>query len=289
MSELRIFGENLVKAMEHAGLTTTQAAAKCQIPTDELKDYISGICYPDARTLGAIADALNLRVKDLAGGDPLKFTSFGDELRAMRESLGLNRKEVSVLTGVPYKSVCNYEYGESKHLTKANVEKFKEVFGGDFMTILKKYDIPEKRTCTTPGEHEVVIHKARGESEMEMAKNFADHVRSARGSLTPKMYSENIGVSRATISRMESGNYIPTLQFAEKLGFKTVLKTQRVVPKTEKNFEAAWFKYLSFIEDDAEYRKAVKALAAYVFEDADLTEIPDAKEANLIFKMIKAG
>lgn len=287
------FGTNLMTALEHKRMTPDACAARCHIPAHEFDLYAKGICFPDAQTLGKIADALDVKVKDLAGDEPLTYTSFGQELRAMREAIGLNRKEVAELTGVPYKSICNYEFDISKRLTKANVEKFREIFGGEFMTILKKYNVTCNSNIACPKTREAVIHPANAD-ETELARNFAEHVNSNRGNLTRRVYADQIGVSCSTLKRMESGDYVPTPKFAEKVGFVVEVPTVVVEekptkanrPAEERRFEKAWFNYLSFIDDNLEYRKAVKALAAYVFDGVDLPEIPDAKEANLIFRMI---
>lgn len=307
MNELELFANNMTKAMAHANLTASETAAKARIPSHEFEVYASGVCIPDAATLGKIADVLHVKVKDLAGDEPLEYTSFGQELRAMREGLGLKRTEVAELTGVPYKSICNYEMGLSKRLTKANVQKFAETFGGEFMTILKKYNVTCNSNIACPKTREAVIHPAKAD-ETELARNFAEYVKFQRGNLTCRVYADHLGVSHSTLKRMESGDYVPTPKFAEKVGFvaeaPTVVVEEKPVVIAEKkptviveahhheekrSFEAAWFKYLSFIDDDHEYRKAVKALAAYVFDGVDLPEIPDAKEANLIFRMIKEG
>lgn len=300
MNELELFSKNINTALEHANLTATECAHKLRILPSEFDVYAKGICFPDAATLGKIADVLHVKVKDLAGDEPLEYTSFGQELRAMREGLGLKRTEVAELTGVPYKSICNYESGLSKRLTKANVEKFTETFGGDFVTILKKYNMVSNSNIACPATREAVIHPAKAD-ETELARNFAEHVKLQRGNLTCRVYADHLGVSHSTLKRMESGEYVPTPKFAEKVGFVaeaptvvveeklTMIAEQKPTATVERKFEKAWFNYLSFIDDNLEYRKAVKALVAYVFDGADLAEIPDAKEANLIFRMIKEG
>lgn len=297
MNELELFSKNINTALEHANLTATECAHKLRILPSEFDVYAKGICFPDAATLGKIADVLHVKVKDLAGDEPLEYTSFGQELRAMREGLGLKRTEVAELTGVPYKSVCNYESGLSKRLTKANVEKFTETFGGDFVTILKKYNMVSNSNIACPATRESLIHPAKAD-ETELARNFADYVKFHRGNLTRRVYADHLGVSHSTLKRMESGEYVPTPKFAEKVGFvaeaPTVVVEEKPTatvaePTKERKFEKAWFNLLSFIDDNLEYRRAVRALVAYVFDGVDLPEIPDAKEANLIFRMIKEG
>lgn len=298
MNELELFSKNINTALGHANLTATECAHKLRILPSEFDVYARGICFPDAATLGKIADVLHVKVKDLAGDEPLEYTSFGQELRAMREGLGLKRTEVAELTGVPYKSVCNYEMDLSKRLTKANVQKFAETFGEEFMTILKKYNVTCNSNIACPATRESLIHPAKAD-ETELARNFADYVKFHRGNLTRRVYADRIGVSSSTLNRMESGEYVPTPKFAEKVGFVADVKPVVIAeekptatvaePTKERKFEKAWFNLLSFIDDNLEYRRAVRALVAYVFDGVDLPEIPDAKEANLIFRMIKEG
>ena len=137
-------------ALERKGMTPDACAAKCRIPAHEFDLYAKGICFPDSQTLGRIADALDVRVKDLAGDAPLTYTSFGQELRAMREAVGLKRTEFAELTSIPYKSLTNYEGDKVNHVEQKNIEKLREALGDEIMTAIKKYNMnPVKKARVT--------------------------------------------------------------------------------------------------------------------------------------------
>lgn len=273
MSET-IFGSNLSKALAHKGISPETCAARCRIPQHEFDLYVKGICIPDAATLGKIADALSVRVKDLAGDMPLEYTTFGEELRALREAAGINRAEMSELTGIPYKSLCNYERGASKKVSEVNFNKLKEVLGDDFMTLVKKYEVPSKAKRTHSAK---TIRPAKTAEELTEAKRLAEKTAADRkaANLSREAYAEKIGVSATTVFRMESGEYCP-------VDFKpcdTVSQSQKPKLKRE-NFDL-----LDFIDDDKEYREAVKELIRWGFDGGELKPV-NHPQADLIFKMI---
>lgn len=276
MSET-IFGANLNKALDHKGITPETCAARCRIPQHEFDLYVKGICIPDAATLGKIADALSVRVKDLAGDEPLEYTSFGAELRALREAAGFNRAEMSELTGIPYKSLCNYERGESKRVSEINFNKLREVLGEDFMTIAKKYEIPSKAKHTKTVK---TIRPAKTAEEITEAKRLAEKTAADRkaANLSREAYAEKIGVSATTVFRMESGEYCP-------VDFKPEKKCDTVSQSQKPGLKADYFKLLDFIDDDKEYREAVKELVHWGFEGGELKPV-NRPQADLIFKMI---
>lgn len=272
MSET-IFGANLNKALAHKGISPETCAARCRIPQHEFDLYTKGVCFPDAATLGKIADALGVRVKDLAGDMPLEYTTFGEELRALREAAGINRAEMSELTGIPYKSLCNYERGASKKVSEANFEKLKETLGGDFVTLVKKYEVNGKAKRT----HSVkTIRPAKTAEELTEAKRLAEKTAADRkaANLSREAYAEKIGVSATTVFRMESGEYCP-------VDFKPCDTVSQQKPKLKADF----FKLLDFIDDDKEYREAVKELIRWGFEGGELRPV-NRPQADLIFKMI---
>lgn len=273
MSEA-IFGANLNKALDHKGISPETCAARCRIPQHEFDLYTKGICFPDAATLGKIADALGIRVKDLAGDMPLEYTTFGEELRALREAAGINRAEMSELTGIPYKSLCNYEGGASKRVSEANFNKLKEVLGEDFMTIAKKYEIPSGKAKRT---HSVkTIRPAKTAEEITEAKRLAEKTAADRkaANLSREAYAEKIGVSATTVFRMESGEYCP-------VDFKPCDTVSQQKPRLKReNFDL-----LNFIDDDGEYREAVKELVRWGFDGGELKPV-NRPQADLIFKMI---
>lgn len=292
MSEV-IFGSNLSKALAHKGISPETCAARCRIPQHEFDLYVKGICIPDAATLGKIADALSVRVKDLAGDLPLEYTTFGEELRALREAAGINRMEMAELTGIPYKSLVNYESGNSKTVNRANFEKLHEALGEDFMNIVYKYNVSDKANKPRTA----IIHPAKGDSEIAEAKRIGSVIKADRKSkgLTGTEYAKYLDVSRTTLLRIESGDYVLTPELEERLSAKVNLDaepvaiTEEPVSHNEKpKLKRENFDLLNFIDDDGEYREAVKELIRWSFEGGELKPV-NHPQADLLFKMISTN
>lgn len=283
-----MFATNLQRAIDFKGTTSGVVAARCGIPQHEFDLYVNGIVEPDAQRLEAISNNLGMSVKELAGDDELTFTSFGSELRKLREEAGLTLSELQELTGVYAATISKYELGKTKTPTKESIDKIADVLGDGFMKIVERY-IPEAMTSMRK-KNPTVLTPAKTDEERKSALAYGAGVRASREELgmSRETLSEKLGVSKSTIYRIEHEGYVPTDEFRQKLEAiisVTPIEAEEPKPKAEFGFKKEWFALLDYL-DDADFRKATTALLNNLIDGTDIPDV-GSPEANLILRMIK--
>lgn len=313
-----MFNSNLTVALNNRNMTFAQLAGRCGLSESEAYSYEHADICPDPQTLQKMAEVLNLKVSDIAGDKPLEFSSFGKELRELRERNSLSRDELAKLLNTQYTRVAKWEVGYANPSTDM-IDKLSDLFGDDMTALLKKYGvnkIQRKSTCKKPGNAKAaLIIQPKTDEEIEYGKRIGKAIRQARKDLgiTRQFAASTLGISETTMHRIESG-YIPkgnlvtdikrnfnvnidALKCEEKPSISKVAEkpihkvvdVPSIKADENKSFRPAWIEYLDMIESDAEYRRAATALLNHVFNDAELTTLPDSPQANIVLKMIAKG
>lgn len=318
------FSKNLATALNERKMTVDYASGRTGITSKDLNMFLNGIVEPDPSEIQKIADVLNVTVKDLGGDDDLTFTSFGAELKAMRERQGLTVSEASKLLGVSHQLVLDIERDVTSSPQKKTMSKYADLFGDEFMAIKRKYFPQGIKKHVNSGE----IMTAKPDSPMEAAK--AEAIKNAinmtmeKKKITNFAFCKRIGISHKTLEKIRIHGYLPTQKLYERivevLGYEPTAvripckeapakpvakKVEKPVAKTAENpvveviqppkkattatgFRREWADLLRYIDSDAEYRKATEALFKLVFDDTDVRQIDGCPQANMVLKMAKA-
>ena len=311
------FSKNIVTAIENRKFAPEIFAGLCGITQNEMDTYIKADICPDPPTLRKMADVLKLKVSDIAGDDDLTFTSFGKELGELRKKGGMSRNELGTLIDKSNNSIAKYELNLCKTPKDVN-EKLTDLFGDDYVMLMKKYKVDEKpqaKAKTKPKRLVSFVNHPKTPEDRAYGKEIGAAIHEARKDLgvTIQYAASLLDVSPTTFVRLENG-YIPTGSLVGTI--KSVLgvdiskikrpeaivtsKPEAVAPSKPEvvapskpemvaPFKPVWIDYLDMIEDDSEYRKASTALLNHVFNGVVIPTLDDAPQANIILKMIKMG
>lgn len=306
------FSENLVKALSIRNMSSVTLSARLGIPESEMNTYLTANVYPDASRLGEIAKALRMRVSDLCAEDGLHYSSFGQELRELRERNDLSAKELASTIDITPNNL--YKMERNYYFPTAEVSaRLLTLFGNDYAMIRDKYATHQSKAkikATTPKPKKVFVMPPKDDEEKAYGKAIADAIKAARSNLGISMNyaAETLGVSPTTMVRLESG-YIPKGELCTNLrklldvdvdkikATKPLVIVKRPVVKAKpengdvptQTIKTDWLDYLDMIESDSEYRKAATAILQYVVNKKELPTLTDAPQASIILKLIQKG
>ena len=303
------FTKNLQTAMNRKNYSRHDMAGLMGIRKEEFDLYADGIVTPDPATITKIADKLNVTVGDLGGDKLLTFSTMGEELRRLREANGFKINEAAMLVGIAPSVLSNIERGITKTLARQTREKFFKAYGDDYKKIERKYFDPSAAEDIISRRHNPVVIKPICDTDREEGKRIKEIIdsRLAKIGMTLDEFASKADISKTTLSRIRLYGYRPTPELAERISkildceIKGTVKpptpaapTVTVVTETPKATKEVKptidlisdFGLLDFIEDDAEYRAAVKELVKYL-SGGEVTKT-GKPQADLVLKMVQS-
>ena len=309
------FTNNLRIAMNRKGYTSADMAAALNITDNEFSVYANGICEPDPTVISKMADRLNVTVGDLGGDAELTFTTIGEELQRLRKHNKLNVTEAAMVIGIAPSVLGKIERGVTKTMTKATRAKFAQAYGDDFRKIERKYFEPTAKKEMVNRKRHMVAIKPETETDRAESMRIRKNMDAAMESIGMKQedLANRADISMSTLNRIRLYGFRPTAELAERISKilgkdimegvnmtvekpepmtveqpKDVVTSRQVEAQTQfnKGLLSETFNLLDFIEDDREYRVAVKELVNYLTGgEVSHTGLP---QADLVLKMVQS-
>ena len=165
-------GKNISDCMKHTMTTVDTLAAALNISDREVRCYIDGNAIPDPSILNKMSDYFKIPIDKICGEEP-PFTSFGDELRKLRNAAGFTIADTSEYTGICPSSISKLESGKLHNIASDYVDKLSECFGDAVPKLVRKYNIKTK-TKKTPGTKRREVRVATIETAEEQIESVTD-------------------------------------------------------------------------------------------------------------------